>query len=234
MANDVSYFRLENDATQYSFNDADLSASLEAEITRAQAAENANASAIAALNNSLLATTSNLDALINQTTRGHLTHYFLSSATGAPVTSWNGYVETLVESTGYAAQWAYLGSGRIYVRSRDGSTVGDWIPVYSNQTVTVTDINVNSKNIQARLIGNVCYVSGWVTPKAQSYSSTTTALVKLSVAPPATTFFLAVNGSSGVCYGMNITTAGNIVFNNTSPTFTGNPFIYFNFSYIVG
>lgn len=187
---------------------------------------------VAAISGDLLSRTSNLDALINQTTRGHLTHYFLSSATGAPGTTWNGYVETHVESTGYAAQWAYLGSGNIYTRTRRNTTISDWTPVYRNQTVTVTDVNVNSKNIQARMIGNVCYVSGWVTPKAQTYSSVSTVLVKLSVVPTARTFFVGVNGSTGSCYGMELSATGNIVFNSSSPTFSGNPYIYMNFTYI--
>lgn len=46
MANDVSYFKVNDDPTQYAFNDADLSAALEAEIARAQAAESNNADAI--------------------------------------------------------------------------------------------------------------------------------------------------------------------------------------------
>jgi hypothetical protein len=39
MANDVSYFKVQGDATQYSFNDADLSQALRDEIYRAQASE---------------------------------------------------------------------------------------------------------------------------------------------------------------------------------------------------
>lgn len=192
----------------------------------------ATGSAIKTLNNNLLATTSNLDALINQTTRGHQTHFFLSSATGAPGTTWNGYVETLVESTGYAAQWAYLGSGNIYTRTRSNTTISDWVPIYRNQSVSVTDVNVNSKSIQSRMIGPVCFVSGWVRPKAQSYTAVSTALVKLSVVPAARTFFPAFGGDT--TYGMELTAAGNIVFNSSSPTFSGNPYIFFNFTFIVG
>lgn len=48
MANDVSYFKVQGDATQYSFNDADLGEALEEEIYRAQTAEQDNAEGIAA------------------------------------------------------------------------------------------------------------------------------------------------------------------------------------------
>lgn len=185
---------------------------------------------VAAISGDLLASTANLDALINQTARGHMTHIFSPSATGAPNTTWSGFCETLIVSSSYAAQWAYIGSGRIFVRSREGSTIGGWMLVYSNQTVTVTDVNVNSKNIQARMIGNVCYVSGWVTPKAQTYTAGSMALVKLGTAPATRTFFVGASDSKP--YGMELTAAGNIVFNSSSPTFSGNPYLYMNFTYI--
>ncbi len=48
MANDVSYFNLENDSTEYAFNDADAEVKIAQETARATAAEGANAAAISA------------------------------------------------------------------------------------------------------------------------------------------------------------------------------------------
>ena len=45
---------------------------------------------------------------------------------------------------------------------------------------------------------------------------------------------MADGTAAGKPYGMEITANGNIVFNSSSPTFSNNPYIYFNFSYIVG
>ena len=48
MANDISYFNLEDDSTEYAFNDADAEVKIAQETARATAAEQSNATAISA------------------------------------------------------------------------------------------------------------------------------------------------------------------------------------------
>jgi len=81
MANDVSYFNLENDSTEYAFNDADAEIKISQETARATAAEEANAAAISAetsraqsvegtLSSLTTAAKSNLVAAINEVDAG--------------------------------------------------------------------------------------------------------------------------------------------------------------------
>ena len=77
MANDVSYFKLENDQTEYAFNDRDAEAritqiatDLVAETARAQAAEQANAAAVASeAARATAAEQTNATAISDETTR---------------------------------------------------------------------------------------------------------------------------------------------------------------------
>lgn len=77
MANDVSYFKLENDNTEYAFNDRDaearitqLAADLAAEIARAQDAEQANSDAVTSeATRAQAAEEANADAITAEATR---------------------------------------------------------------------------------------------------------------------------------------------------------------------
>ena len=70
MANDISYFNLEDDSTEYAFNDADAEVKIAQETARATAAEQANAAAISAeTSRATAAEQSNATAISAETTR---------------------------------------------------------------------------------------------------------------------------------------------------------------------
>lgn len=87
MANDVSYFKLEGDSTDYAFNDKDaearitqLATDLAAEIARAQDAEQANADAVVSeAARASAAEQTNADAISTETTRAQGVEGSLSS-----------------------------------------------------------------------------------------------------------------------------------------------------------
>jgi len=81
MANDVSYFQVEGDSTTYSFDDADLTAALASEISRAKGVEGTLSSLTTTAKGSLVAAINEVDAnvdalgtktyLANQTTNAN-------------------------------------------------------------------------------------------------------------------------------------------------------------------
>ena len=161
----------------------------------------------------------------------------LNTPYAAGLSSWSmGAVISYCTSANYGTQIYFSRAAReVFIRRLYEGAWSAWVKIPTENdmapsSVTVTDVNVYGRNLQVNRIGRLVTVSGWVRPKAQTYTAVSTALVKLGTAPTERTFF--VGSGNGTTYGMELTAAGNIVFNSSSPTFSGNPYIYFNFPYI--
>lgn len=161
----------------------------------------------------------------------------LNTPYAAGLSSWTmGAVISYCTSASYGTQVYFSRAAReVFIRRLYEGAWSAWVKIPTENdlapsSVTVTDVNVYGRNLQVNRIGRLVTVSGWVRPKAQAYAAVSTALVKLGTAPTERTFF--VGSGNGTTYGMELTAAGNIVFNSSSPTFSGNPYIYMNFTYI--
>lgn len=84
-------------------------------------------SQIASLTNSVLGTTTDLNALLRNSNNEHTTHKYAAGATGNPNSSWGGFVETISNNNTYASQFAYNPFGEKWTRrKKQDGTFTDW------------------------------------------------------------------------------------------------------------